>query len=104
MDLSDAVTSIDLPVLVAVGSLDRLTPPGRSRQLARAQPDAYLVTVPETGHMLPIEAPDQVAFLLGELAAGRAPAQAGKAWDAQVVTNSSAGKAGPTDRPRADGA
>lgn len=32
MDLSDAGTSIDLPVLVAVGSLDRLTSPGLSRR------------------------------------------------------------------------
>lgn len=103
MDLSDAVTSIDLPVLVAVGSLDRLTPPGRSRQLVEAIPNAYLVTVPEAGHMLPIEAPDQIAFLLGELAAGRAPAQAGQAWEAQVVTSSSAGTADLSDRPRADG-
>jgi pimeloyl-ACP methyl ester carboxylesterase len=46
---------------VVVGSRDRLTAPARSHQMVQAIPGARLVTLPDRGHMLPLEDADAVA-------------------------------------------
>jgi pimeloyl-ACP methyl ester carboxylesterase len=61
MDLRRGIAAIDVPTTVLVGTRDRLTPPGRARELVEAISDAELVIVDGAGHMLPLEAPDEVA-------------------------------------------
>jgi pimeloyl-ACP methyl ester carboxylesterase len=64
MDLSEALSQVELPVAVVVGSRDRLTPPAQSRRLAAVIPGASLQVVPGAGHMLSLEAPDELADLI----------------------------------------
>ncbi len=49
-----------VPTLILVGELDVLTPPDHSRVMADALPGAQFVTVPGSGHMVMMEAPDVV--------------------------------------------
>ena len=65
----------DVPVVVMVGSRDRLTPPAHARQLADALPgSAELVVLGGAGHMLPMERPDEVLAVLRRLARARVAA------------------------------
>jgi pimeloyl-ACP methyl ester carboxylesterase len=64
MDLREGIAGIDLPTTVVVGSRDRLTPPARAAELADAIPGAELVTLPDAGHQLPLEAPDDLAEVI----------------------------------------
>jgi pimeloyl-ACP methyl ester carboxylesterase len=57
----------DLPVLVAVGDEDRLTPAAHGRAIAAALPDADLVEVTDGGHVLMLEHPGIVTDALAEL-------------------------------------
>ncbi len=51
----------DLPALIVQGADDRLAPPENGRRLAAAWgPNARLVTVPDCGHMAPLERPGAV--------------------------------------------
>ncbi len=72
MDFSEALASADLPVHVVVGSRDRLTPPAQSRRLADVIPGATLHVIDGAGHMLSLEAPDELVRQL-ERAAARIP-------------------------------
>lgn len=47
-------------LLVMVGDADLLTPPGHSIEIVRRTPTAELVILPGVGHMLTLEAPDEV--------------------------------------------
>jgi pimeloyl-ACP methyl ester carboxylesterase len=70
MDLWEAVALLTVPTLVLDGAADRLTPPAHSRRIAKALPQlAELIELPQTGHMAPLERPDDVARALAELAA-----------------------------------
>jgi pimeloyl-ACP methyl ester carboxylesterase len=60
IDLSGHLAEIDLPTLVLVGSGDQMTPLKFSEALATRISKAELQIIPQTGHMLPLEAPDQV--------------------------------------------
>jgi pimeloyl-ACP methyl ester carboxylesterase len=72
LDLSKAVEQLRTPTLVMVGERDRLTPPQHARRLERSlpQPDG-LVVLPDAGHMLPVEAADEVNRRLREVATAR---------------------------------
>jgi pimeloyl-ACP methyl ester carboxylesterase len=59
-DLREAAPLLRVPSLVLVGEHDRLTPPAAAVKLARALPDARLVTVPGAGHNAMLEAADHV--------------------------------------------
>lgn len=59
---------ITVPAMVVVGDDDRVFPPRRSRQLARALPNAELRVVPATGHAVVVERPAESAALVDELA------------------------------------
>lgn len=61
MDLTAGLPSIPLPATILVGSRDTLTPPARARQMNRLLRDSTLEVLPGSGHMLPLEAPDEVA-------------------------------------------
>ncbi|AMY17638.1 MULTISPECIES: alpha/beta fold hydrolase [Nocardiaceae] len=60
VDIVDAVTNIDVPTVVVVGTEDRLTPPIQSRRLAekldRANVLDELIELPGVGHMASVEA------------------------------------------------
>lgn len=73
MDFGEALAQVDLPVAVIVGSRDRLTPPAQSRRLAAVIEGATLQVVPDAGHMLSLEAPDELTDLIVRTAA-RIPA------------------------------
>jgi pimeloyl-ACP methyl ester carboxylesterase len=70
MDLRDAVPRLTVPTTVIVGADDRLTPPSHARRIAEHLPHLeQLVILPETGHMTPLERPDEVTAALVKLAA-----------------------------------
>lgn len=61
-DITAAVADIDVPVLVLSGALDRVDPPEvLRRELLPRIPQAQLHVLPHHGHLLPYEAPDEVA-------------------------------------------
>ena len=61
MDLREGIAGIGVPTTVVVGSRDRLTTPKLADELVSTIPEARLVTLPDHGHQLPLEAPDEVA-------------------------------------------
>ena len=61
MDLREGLAAIELPTTVMVGTRDRLTTPARADELVRTIPGARLVTLPDRGHQLPLEVPDEIA-------------------------------------------
>lgn len=46
------------PTLLVVGELDLICGPAHSRAIAAAIPQAEVVTVPDSGHFVPAEAPE----------------------------------------------
>ena len=70
MDLWQAVARLTVPTLVVAGEQDRLTPPTHARRIADALPDLHaLLELPDTGHMAPLERPDELTEALVELLA-----------------------------------
>jgi pimeloyl-ACP methyl ester carboxylesterase len=61
MDLRGGIAGIGVPTTVLVGTHDRLTPPSRADELVSAIPGAQLQVLEGRGHMLPLEAPHEVA-------------------------------------------
>lgn len=58
------LSEITAPTLVIVGAEDETTPPSESLRLAHRLPHARLEILPRTGHMAPIERPEEVARLI----------------------------------------
>jgi pimeloyl-ACP methyl ester carboxylesterase len=58
--------AIRTPTLVVGALQDLMTPPKYSYYLAEHIPGARLVMVPDAGHMLPVEAPDELAQAIRE--------------------------------------
>ncbi|MGB9182865.1 MAG: alpha/beta hydrolase [Solirubrobacteraceae bacterium] len=70
MDLWHAVARLTVPTLVVAGERDRLTPPAHARRITETLPHpAGLIVLPDTGHMSPLERPQEVADALIELSA-----------------------------------
>jgi non-heme chloroperoxidase len=65
------LTEIAVPTVVMVGSADRTTPPSHSRRLASGIPGARLVTVPDAGHLLNWEGPDELVKVIESFPAQR---------------------------------
>lgn len=65
------------PTLILVGDSDHLTPPAHSLRMAAALPEAELVQVPDSGHLLLMERPAVVSShllrLVERVAAGSVP-------------------------------
>ncbi len=59
--------TISVPSVAVVGSLDRLTPPDRAREIATGIPGAHLVEILGVAHMSAMEAPAEVARALAAL-------------------------------------
>lgn len=62
MDLWDAVAGLTVPTLVVAGDRDRLTPPAHAQRIAASLPFAAgLIELERTGHLSPLERPEEVA-------------------------------------------
>jgi pimeloyl-ACP methyl ester carboxylesterase len=61
---------LSVPALVLCGSLDTLTPPDISREMAALAPQADLVILDGVGHLSTMEAPDAVTAHLNGFLAG----------------------------------
>lgn len=72
-DVRHVLPGIEVPATVVVGDVDRITPPGHAREIARLVPRAKLVVLPDVGHQVMQEAPQDLAEVIAELA-GRADA------------------------------
>lgn len=59
-DVMDRLPEIKLPVMIINGADDPLTPPKYSDYLEQHIPHAHRVTIPESGHMAPVEQPQAV--------------------------------------------
>ncbi|WP_422785644.1 alpha/beta fold hydrolase [Pseudonocardia spirodelae] len=66
VDERPALAAVAVPTLVLAGEHDRLCPPGRHTEIADLVPGARLHVLPGAGHLLPVEAPDTVATLMGQ--------------------------------------
>lgn len=55
---------LDIPVLIACGRADKVTPPAASEELKALMPHARLQWIEHAGHQTPLEAPQTVAELL----------------------------------------
>ena len=66
-DRRTLLPTIRVPSVVIVGSVDILTPPDRARELASGIPGAHLHVLDDVAHMSAMEAPVEVADLLGTL-------------------------------------
>ena len=53
-----------MPTLVIAGEEDALTPPPEMQEMAAAIPGAQFVSIPEAGHMAPLEAPSEVDLVI----------------------------------------
>jgi len=68
-DLSGRLGQLDLPVLVVVGSHDKLTAPRLARRMADALPEATLVELPRAGHFPMLERRHEFSRLVDEFTA-----------------------------------
>ena len=69
-DVSAGVSAIDVPVLVLAGSHDKVDPPTvLADHLLPLIPTATLTVLTDTGHLSPLEVPDQVAAHTGAFVA-----------------------------------
>jgi 3-oxoadipate enol-lactonase len=59
-------TLSDVPTLVLVGEEDGLTPPDQARAMAQAIPGARFATIPDAGHLPPVEQPSATTRILRE--------------------------------------
>jgi pimeloyl-ACP methyl ester carboxylesterase len=76
-DLTEKLVDIKSPTLVLCGSEDQLTPLRSSQFLAGTIPMASLKVIPEAGHMVMLEKPQEVASALQDYLATIPRSQAG---------------------------
>jgi pimeloyl-ACP methyl ester carboxylesterase len=74
-DVMDRLGEIQQPVLVVVGTEDRLTPPKYADFLQRNLARTRRADVPAAGHLAPLEQPDAVNRILSEFLLGLTPAE-----------------------------
>jgi protocatechuate 4,5-dioxygenase alpha subunit len=63
-DPRDLLPTIKCPVLVIVGRQDRWSPLAQHQEIAALIPNAELIVIEDSGHMSPVEQPDQVSHAL----------------------------------------
>jgi pimeloyl-ACP methyl ester carboxylesterase len=69
-DSIDTLREVSVPTLVLVGEEDQVTPLSDAEAMVAAVPDARLITVPEAGHLTPLEQPEVVDEALLEFLHG----------------------------------
>lgn len=68
LELYDAVEHLTVPTVVMAGERDKLTPPKHAERLADSLPEVVeLAVIADHGHMLPVEAADDVTRRLRRL-------------------------------------
>lgn len=73
-DIGDVVTNVDVPVLVLAGDDDRVDPPATlAEHLLPRIPTATIQLLTGTGHLAPLEVPDQVSGHVERFVAEVAP-------------------------------
>ncbi|MEO6999197.1 MAG: alpha/beta fold hydrolase [Terracoccus sp.] len=63
-DSRPRLAGIAIPTTVVIGESDEVCPPGLQHEVARSIPGAVTEVIAGTGHMSPLEAPDEVAEVL----------------------------------------
>jgi len=71
--LCERLREIRVPCLVMYADEDAITPPAVVRRLAASLPGAQLVGIPEAGHMIPVEKPEEIAAVLNRFLAVHYP-------------------------------
>jgi pimeloyl-ACP methyl ester carboxylesterase len=56
-DARSFLPDIDVPTLVIAGKEDDVVPAAESEEMAAAIPNAHYTTVPDSGHLCPVEQP-----------------------------------------------
>ncbi|GAB2621547.1 alpha/beta hydrolase [Streptomyces capparidis] len=80
LDLRAELALLDAPTIVLYGAEDRLIPPALSRAVAEALPELVdVVELSGSGHMTPVERPEEVAGAVLRLVDGYLPASAAAA-------------------------
>jgi pimeloyl-ACP methyl ester carboxylesterase len=68
LELYDSIEHLTSPAVVLAGERDKLTPPRHAQRLADSLPELVeLAVLPGAGHMLPVEAADEVTSRLRRL-------------------------------------
>jgi 3-oxoadipate enol-lactonase len=62
----DQLKKIDIPTLIIVGEQDIATVPEKSKRLHESISKSKMVTIPNAGHMSPVEEPEAVNTALDE--------------------------------------
>jgi 3-oxoadipate enol-lactonase len=65
-DVTSILPNIKTPSLLIVGEDDGISPPEEMKAIADVMPNARLVTIPEAGHMSPLENPEPVNAAIRE--------------------------------------
>jgi len=68
-DQSDTLRGLEVPALILCGSLDTLTPPHISEEMAALAPQSELLILEGIGHLSPLETPDEVSAILNRFLA-----------------------------------
>ncbi len=58
-DSTETLRGVSVPTLVVVGAEDEISPPAEAEAIAAVVPGATLVTIPASGHLTSVEAPDE---------------------------------------------
>lgn len=99
VDLRPALRHVRVPVIVAVGDHDRVTPPAGAMTLASELPDARLEIVEGAGHMPMLERHDAVNEMLAAFATDAFGRASGRR---RRQAPSGSGRRAPSKRRRAD--
>jgi pimeloyl-ACP methyl ester carboxylesterase len=67
-DSRDTLPAVDVPVLVAVGEEDELTPPADAKAMVAELPEADFLLIRGAGHLTPLERPEEITQALLRLA------------------------------------
>lgn len=68
-DVTAMLSEIRVPTLVIVGEYDAISPPAEMKAFAAEIPDSRFVTIPDAGHMAPMENPVAVNAAIAEFLA-----------------------------------
>jgi pimeloyl-ACP methyl ester carboxylesterase len=71
-DSFSTLAAVTVPTLVIVGEEDTLSPMADAKAMADAVPGATLVTIPESGHLTSVEAPEEFNAAVAEFLAALA--------------------------------
>jgi pimeloyl-ACP methyl ester carboxylesterase len=72
-DSFETLAAVTVPTLVVVGEEDTLSPLADAQAMADAVPGATLVTIPESGHLTSVEAPEEFNAAVAEFLAAVGP-------------------------------